>query len=52
MLSEYLAVGQFQPTPVVRSNEKTLVNGRIFYIHTVRKGQTLYSTCKAYEVSQ
>jgi LysM repeat protein/ABC-type branched-subunit amino acid transport system substrate-binding protein len=52
MLSEYLAVGQFQPTPVVRSNEKTLVNGRIYYIHTVRKGHTLYSISKAYEVTQ
>ncbi len=46
------AFTQFQPTPVVKSNEKTIVNGKIFYIHTVQKGQTLYSISKAYEVTQ
>jgi LysM repeat protein/ABC-type branched-subunit amino acid transport system substrate-binding protein len=46
------AAGQFQPTEVVRSREKTLVNGKMYYIHTVQKGQTLYSISKAYEVSQ
>lgn len=43
---------QFQPTEVIRSKEKTLVNGKVYYIHTVQKGQTLYSISKAYEVSQ
>jgi LysM repeat protein/ABC-type branched-subunit amino acid transport system substrate-binding protein len=45
-------IAQFQPTEVVRSKEKTLVNGKVYYIHTVQKGQTLYSISKAYEVSQ
>jgi LysM repeat protein len=43
---------QFQPAPVVRSQEKTIVYGKIFYIHTVQKGQTLYSISKVYEVTQ
>ncbi len=43
---------QFQPAPVVRSQEKTIVNGRLYYIHTVQKGQTLYSISKAYNVTQ
>ncbi len=47
-----IAFPQFQPAPVVRSQEKTIVNGKIYYIHTVQKGQTLYSISKAYEVSQ
>ncbi|MBN2813570.1 MAG: LysM peptidoglycan-binding domain-containing protein [Bacteroidales bacterium] len=46
------AIAQFQPTEVVRSQERTIVDGKIFYIHTVQKGQTLYSISKAYEVTQ
>lgn len=45
-------LAQFQPTEVVRSHEKTLINGKVYYIHTVQKGQTLYSICKAYSVTQ
>ena len=44
--------GQFQPTEVVRSQEKTIIEGRIYYIHTIQKGQTLYSISKTYEVTQ
>lgn len=43
---------QSQPVEVNRSQEKTIINGRVFYIHTVQKGQTLYSIGKAYEVNQ
>jgi LysM repeat protein/ABC-type branched-subunit amino acid transport system substrate-binding protein len=43
---------QVQPVEVKRSQEKTIINNRIFYIHTVVKGQTLYSISRAYEVSQ
>ncbi len=46
------AFPQFQPVEVVRSQEKTIVNGKIFYIHTVQKGQTFYAICKAYGVTQ
>jgi LysM repeat protein/ABC-type branched-subunit amino acid transport system substrate-binding protein len=42
---------QFEPADVVRSQEKTIVNGKIYYIHTIQKGQTFYSICKAYGVS-
>jgi|WetSurSiteA1Bulk_404760.scaffolds.fasta_scaffold03337_2 LysM repeat protein/ABC-type branched-subunit amino acid transport system substrate-binding protein len=47
-----MAAGQFQPTEVVKSQEKTIIQGKIYYIHTVLKGQTLYSICKAYDVTQ
>lgn len=46
------AFSQLQPVEVKRSQEKTVVNGKIFYIHTVQKGQTLYSISRAYEVTQ
>ena len=34
------------------SQEKILENGQKFYLHTVQQGQTLYSICKAYSVSE
>lgn len=34
------------------SQEKTLIGGRVYFIHTVQKGQTLYSISKAYGVDQ
>jgi LysM repeat protein len=43
---------QVQPVEVKRSEEKTIINGKVFYVHTVLKGQTLYSISKAYGVSQ
>jgi LysM repeat protein/ABC-type branched-subunit amino acid transport system substrate-binding protein len=47
-----LLSAQMQPVEVKRTQEKTIVNGKVFYIHTIQKGQTLYSISKAYEVSQ
>ncbi len=43
---------QMQPVEVKRTQEKTIVSGKVYYIHTVLKGQTLYSISRAYEVSQ
>jgi LysM repeat protein/ABC-type branched-subunit amino acid transport system substrate-binding protein len=36
---------------VVRSNEKAYINGKVYYIHIVKKGETLYSIAKAYTVT-
>jgi LysM repeat protein/ABC-type branched-subunit amino acid transport system substrate-binding protein len=47
-----LLSAQFQPVEVKRTQERTIVNGKVYYIHTILKGQTLYSISKAYEVSQ
>ncbi len=47
-----LLSAQMQPVEVKRTQEKTIVNGKVYYIHTIQKGQTLYSISKAYEVSQ
>ncbi|QQS50586.1 MAG: LysM peptidoglycan-binding domain-containing protein [Bacteroidota bacterium] len=43
------AHAQFQPAPVEKSNEKILLQGKVYYMHTVKAGQTLYSISKAYE---
>jgi len=34
----------------IRSDVRQTINGKEFYIHTVKKGQTLYMISKAYEV--
>jgi LysM repeat protein len=52
LLCSVSVLAQFQPTEVVRSQEKTIVDGKVYYIHTVLKGQTLYSISKVYEVTQ
>ena len=37
--------------PVELSNQKIVVEGRVYYMHQVKKGQTLYSISKAYNVT-
>ena len=37
---------------VERSKNKVVIDGKEYYVHIVKKGQTLYSISKAYNVSQ
>jgi LysM repeat protein len=37
--------------PVKVSNEKIISGGKVYYMHEVQKGQTLYSICLAYKVT-
>ncbi len=39
------------PVPVTISGEKIVTDGRVYYMHQVLKGQTLYSIARAYSVS-
>jgi len=41
-----------EPVPVERTTNKVILEGKVYYIHTVKPGQTLYSISKAYNVSQ
>lgn len=50
LLSGWQAFGQ--KVKVERSDEKVKIGNELYYIHEVRKGQTLYSISKAYNVSQ
>ena len=43
---------EYANTPVSISKEKVKVNGTICYSHVVLERQTLFSICKAYNVSQ
>lgn len=42
----------YSQTTIVKSNKVVTENGMRFYIHHVEVGQTIYSLCKAYAVSQ
>lgn len=50
-LHSFCAFAQFEPTPVVRSEVREVINGTTFIVHTVAQGQTLFSIARAYEVT-
>lgn len=41
-----------QPVAVKRSETKVTENGKVFYMHQVAAGQTLFSIARAYEIDQ
>ena len=41
-----------EPVPVERSNNKVILEGKVYYIHVVKPGQTLFSIARAYNISQ
>jgi len=41
-----------EPVEITRSENKIVLEGKIYYVHVVKKGQTLYSIAKAYNVSE
>lgn len=41
-----------QPVDIKKSADKVLIGGKVYYIHVVEKGQTLYSIAKAYNVTE
>ncbi|MCF6364635.1 MAG: LysM peptidoglycan-binding domain-containing protein [Bacteroidales bacterium] len=42
----------FSQTEIKKSDETAIINNQKYYLHKVEAGQTLYSICKAYNVSQ
>ena len=43
---------QDEPVKVVISSNKVIIDGKTYYIHVVKPGETLYGISKAYRVSQ
>ena len=41
-----------QDIQVEKAKHRIYVNGKLYYIHKVKKGETLYSICKAYNILQ
>ena len=52
IFQNYSAFPQEQTAPVVRSSEKVIINGKLFYIHNVKEGQTIYAISHAYGVTE
>jgi LysM repeat protein len=52
LLLFFAGISAQEPVPVERSNDKVILEGKVYYIHVVKPGQTLYSIAKAYNVSQ
>ena len=48
----HAVTAQQPPEEVVRSREKVIIGGKLYYIHTVREGQTVYSISRAYGVTE
>lgn len=43
---------QEAPVIITRSKDKVVIEGKVYYIHVVKKGETLFSISKAYGVPQ
>ncbi|MEX0981381.1 MAG: LysM peptidoglycan-binding domain-containing protein [Bacteroidales bacterium] len=41
-----------EPVHVTRSDNKVILEGKVYYVHLVKAGQTLYSIARAYNVSE
>lgn len=48
----HLSLAAQDPVVIERSVNKVILEGKVYYIHTVKPGQTLYGISKAYNVSQ
>jgi len=46
-----ITMAQFEPAPVVKSTQKVMFKGKVYYIHTVKQNQTLHSISRAYNVT-
>ncbi len=47
-----LLSAQDHPPVIVKSEQKVIYQGKIYYIHTVKHGHTLYSICRTYNVTE
>jgi LysM repeat protein len=46
------AISQEEPVEVKRSTDKVILEGKVYYIHSVREKETLYGISKAYNISE
>ena len=51
MLITAFAAAQEQPEQIKKSTEKVIINGKVFFLHAVQQGQTVYSISRAYNVT-
>ncbi len=51
-LACFTAAAAQEPVPVERSANKVILEGKVYYIHVVKPGQTLFAIARAYNISQ
>lgn len=52
LLLLYLAINaQEQPVEIKKSTEKALIEGKVYFLHIIQPGQTIYSISKVYNVT-
>ncbi len=51
ILISAVSMAQEQPEQIRKSTEKVVIHGKVFYLHTIRQGQTVYSVSRAYNVT-
>ena len=42
----------YSQVPVEKSINKVILEGKVYYVHVVKPGQTLYSISRVYEISE
>ncbi len=52
LLITFNAFAQSDSTKIEISKNKVIIGGQHYYVHIVKQGETLFSLCKAYNVSQ
>lgn len=52
IVSSFCLFAQTEPVEVKRSEDRIVIERRVYYIHVVEPGQTLYSISRAYNVPQ
>ncbi len=51
LLLSFPVFAQENEVQVKKSTERVLIEGKVYFIHLVKKGETVYSICKAYYIS-
>ncbi len=51
LLVSFSGIAQEDKVEVERSGDKVVIDGKVYYVHIVKKGQTPYSISKAYNIS-
>ncbi len=52
LMVEHPVFGQDLPVEIKKSTDKVMIDGKVYYIHLVKEGHTLFSISKVYGVSQ
>ncbi len=52
LILQVFTIGLFGQVTVEKSDKQILILGKKYFLHEVKKGQTIYSICRAYDVNE